>query len=102
MALKKKYLKTKPICKVTFKLPREAAKGAKKVALVGEFNGWDKTSTPMKCLKSGDFTATLDLSVDKEYQFRYLVGKDHWENDWSADRYVPSGIGNDENSVVVV
>ena len=37
----KKFLKSKPVCKATFTLPAEAAQGAKKVFLVGDFNNWD-------------------------------------------------------------
>lgn len=100
MSLKKKYLKSKPICKVTFRLPKEAASGAEKVSLVGDFNNWNEISTPMKNLKNGDFTTTLDLTVNSEYQFRYLIDHTNWENDWDADTYKPSGFGNSENSVV--
>ena len=35
MAIKKQYLKSKPVCKVTFSVP---AKEATKVAVVGDFN----------------------------------------------------------------
>jgi len=100
--IKKKYLKSRPICKVTFRLPKKAAKSAETVHLVGEFNHWDTTATPMKKLKSGDFTVTLDLGIKQEYQFRYLIDKTDWENAWSADKYSPSPVGNVENSVIVV
>jgi hypothetical protein len=56
----------------------------------------------MKHLKSGDFTVTIDLEADREYQFRYLLDEKIWENDWEADKYVRSEYGNCENSVVVV
>ena len=101
MSLKKKFLKSKPICKVTFSLPKEAAKESDSVLLLGDFNNWDKAQgIPMK-LRKGKFTATVDLPSDKEYQFRYLVGEENWENDWAADRYVASPYGI-ENSVVSV
>jgi len=101
MALKKQYLKTKPICRVTFSLPKEAVASARAVSLVGDFNDWNMTTTPMKRLKNGSFTATLELSRHREYQFRYLVNGLQWENDSSADKYVPNNYGSD-NSVVVV
>jgi len=100
MSLKKQFLKSKPVCKVTFKFEKEAAKSASSVKLVGDFNGWDLTTAPMKKLKNGSFTATLDLEVGKEYQFRYLLDDDSWENDWAADAYVPSPASYDDNSVV--
>ena len=53
MGIKKQYLKSKPECKVTFTLPKEAVGGAKKVTLVGEFNDWSETNTPLKKMKNG-------------------------------------------------
>lgn len=102
MSLKKKYLKSKPICKVSFSLPKDAVKSAKKVAIVGDFNQWDEKAHPMKKLKNGSFTSTIDLEAGKEYQFRYLIDGEQWENDWVADAYVPNAFGDDENSVVAV
>ena len=102
MSIKKQYLKSKPICKVTLSLPKEAAPNAKKVALVGEFNDWDKQSTPMRKLKSGVFKTTINLDVGQEYQFRYLIDGEKWENDWAADKYIGNGVSYEENSVVVV
>jgi len=102
MSIKKQYLKSKPVCKVTLSLPKEAAKTAKKVMVVGEFNDWNKKSLPMKKLKDGSFKTTIDLAPGKEYQFRYLIDSKKWENDWSADKYVSSGVALEENSVVVV
>lgn len=97
--LKKQYFKTKDTCKVTFSLP--AAVQGETVFLVGDFNGWDEKNLPMKRHKDGSFTATLELSKGKEYQFRYLVNGSEWHNDWQADRYVPNPFSGD-NSVVVV
>ena len=102
MSLEKKYLKSRPVGKVTFRLPGEAAPNADKVHLVGDFNDWQKDATPMKRLKNGEFKVVLDLEPGREYCFRYLIGEDTWENDWEADKYVPSGINAEENSVVVV
>ena len=101
MSLTKKYLKSKPICKVTFKLPVEAVKAAKKVSLLGEFNKWNPNDAVMRKLKDGSFTKTMDLEVGKEYQFKYLIDGEVWENDWEADKYVTAKFG-EENSVVVV
>ncbi|MDU0355164.1 isoamylase early set domain-containing protein [Paraglaciecola aquimarina] len=102
MAFKKQYLKSKEICKVTFKLSSAEAKDAEKVCLVGEFNEWDKTSLPMKKLKNGGFTATVNLAKDAKYQFRYLLDGESWENDHDADEYLQSPVSLEENSVVIV
>ncbi len=102
MITKKQKKKNSDLCKVTFKVPREASMGAKSIMVVGDFNNWSIKDCPMKKLKSGTFTLELDLKANKEYQFRYLIDEKIWENDWQADKYVRSEYGNCENSVVIV
>ncbi|MDP5029380.1 MAG: isoamylase early set domain-containing protein [Paraglaciecola sp.] len=102
MAFKKQYLKSKAVCKVTFKISKDEAREAESVRLVGDFNNWDTAAVPMKKLKDGSFTATVELEKDAKYQFRYLLNDQEWENDWSADEYLPSPVSLDENSVVAV
>ncbi len=102
MIVKKQYLKSRPVCKVTFGLPGEMTNDAVSAHLVGEFNNWALTATPMKKLKDGSFTVTIDLERGGEYQFRYLIDETKWENASNADRYAPTPYGDCENSVVVV
>ena len=102
MPLTKKYLKSKPVCKVTFKLSKKGAKGAKRLFLAGEFNEWNTKATPMKSLKDGSFTASVDLGAGREYQYRYLNDKGEWLNDTKADRYEYSAFAGGDNSVVSV
>ena len=98
MMLNKQYLKTKPVCKVTFTLPEQLK--AENAYLVGDFNNWDEKATPMKRVKkNAQFTVTLELEKGREYQFRYLVNGTDWHNDWNADKYVPNPFSGD-NSVV--
>jgi len=99
MSFKKQFLKSKPVCKVSFRLEAAEASGAKKVQLLGDFNNWDKSTEPMTALKSNDFTATLELEAGKEYQFRYLIDGSAWKNDTQADALVANSFG-EENSVV--
>lgn len=100
MSLKKQFLKSRPACKVTFRISKEAAQNASAISLVGDFNDRDEAATPMKALKSGEFTAIVELDTETpEYQFRYLYDGATWENDWEADRYSANGI-NGENSVI--
>lgn len=103
MSLKKQYLKSKPVCKVTFSMDKEAVSGASKVDLLGEFNNWN-TAEPvvMKKLKNGTFKVTIDLPKDMEFQFKYLLDGEIWINDEEADKLVNSGLGAEENSVVVL
>jgi 1,4-alpha-glucan branching enzyme len=95
--LKKKFNKTKTMCEVTFQLP--AAIEAKQASVVGEFNGWDPSATPLKKVK-GVWQTTLKLEQGREYQYRYFVNGGEWYNDYEADKYVPNQIDGD-NSVVV-
>ena len=102
MSISKQYLKTKPACKVTFKLTAERLPDATKVALLGEFNEWDPTALLMKKNKAGDFSASITLPKDSEYQFRYLVDDGTWLNDDEADAFLPSQISHDHNSVLKI
>lgn len=101
--MKKKYLKSRPVCKVTFELPKAAVAGASKVAVIGDFNDWrTERGLSLKRQKDGRFAATLELPIGRAYRFRYLIDGERWENDWAADRYEPSDIGGADNSVVEV
>jgi len=102
MSVKKQYLKTKTVCKVTFNLPKDIAKSAGSVYLVGDFNSLDASSHPMKLQKDGSFNLTINLEKGGEYQYRYLLDGSSWENDDCADKYVKSPYGDSENSVVVI
>jgi len=102
MSIKKQYLKSRPVCKVTFRLPQDSVDSTKHAHIVGEFNGWDTDATSMKRLKSGSFVTTIDLEVGREYQFRYLLDGMHWRNDSDAEKHVPTPYGDSENSVIVV
>ena len=101
MTVEKKYLKTKPICKVKFVAPEALTTDAKKIFLAGEFNNWQFEQTLLRKQKNGTYAATLDLNNGGEYQYRYVIDGERWENDYDADKYVPTDIGV-ENSVVVV
>lgn len=97
--IKKEHMKARKICKVTFRLPGEAAFTAGTVTVVGDFNHWDREATPMEKREDGDFTATVEVAAGKEYRFRYLIDGQRWENDWHADKYVKGPYGA-EDSVV--
>ncbi|WP_218352977.1 isoamylase early set domain-containing protein [Alteromonas lipotrueiana] len=102
MSLKKQYLKTKPVCKVTFRLKAKEAGQTKTAKLVGDFNQWNEAVSPMRHLKNGDFTQTITLDIEHTYAFRYLLDNKSWENDWEADGYQRSPLSNEDNSVVRV
>ena len=97
MAIKKQYLKSKPVCKVTFSVPAEEAK---KVAVVGDFNEWNTKATVLKKLKNGTFKGTVDLESENSYEFRYLVDGKSYINDEQADSYAWNDFAAAENGVI--
>jgi len=99
--IEKKFLKTRPVCKVTFTLPKEAAAEAESVCVMGEFNNWSPDANPMTRRTNGDFSVSLDLEKGRSYRFRYLIDGWKFENDWKADRYESNPYGG-EDSVVEV
>lgn len=92
--LKKKYFKTKDEVEVTFEFD---ANGAENVALVCEHNGWEPIQ--MKQTKKGPFRTKIRLPKESEFQFRYLVDEQSWQNDEAADAYRANEHGGD-NSVI--
>ncbi len=98
MAIKKQYLKSKPICKVTFTVP---ADGAETVAVVGDFNNWNPKGSALKKLKNGTFKGTFELPKENTYEFRYLIDG-NFENDAEADRFQWNDYAGTENAVLEV
>ncbi|WP_299060184.1 isoamylase early set domain-containing protein [uncultured Polaribacter sp.] len=96
MAIKKQFLKSKPVCKVTFTV---AAEEAKKVTVVGSFNEWNEQATPLKKLKNGSFKGTVNLESGKSHEFRYLVDG-AYINEEQADELVWNDFAGAENSVL--
>ena len=103
MPIKKKYLKTKPICKVSFKIPAEIGINHRSAFVLGTFNNWSKTSNRMKKLvKDGSFSVVIDLEVGKDYEFKYLLDDSVWLNEENADSQVTTHYGDSSNSVVSI
>lgn len=102
MSIKKQYLKNKGMCKVTFGVPESDDNKIHKVHVVGEFNNWSRSATPMKRSKKGVFSASLDLKPGQEYQFRYLLDDNRWENDPEADRSADTPYADARNSVIAL
>lgn len=85
--------------RVQFAVPAEV--NAETVCLCGEFNDWDRDKNPMRKRKDGSFTLSLSLDAGRQYEFRYLLDGERWENDWEADAYIGNEFGS-ENSVLIV
>ncbi|WP_340065527.1 isoamylase early set domain-containing protein [Ascidiimonas aurantiaca] len=98
MAITKQYLKSKPVCKVTFTVP---AAEAQNVAVVGDFNEWNPEGAMLKKLKNGSFKGTVNLEKDKTYEFRYIIDG-RYVNDQEADRFQWNDFAGTENAVLVV
>lgn len=78
-----------------------ASATAKQVALVGEFNGWDKSATPLTQVPGKDvWMADVKLEPGR-YRYAFLVDG----REWVADPRAPQAVGDDfgqPNSVVTV
>lgn len=100
MPVTKQFLKTKPACKVKFMLSAGECGNAESVFLVGDFNDWNMSATPMKKNKNGDFSATLTLPAENSYNFRYIANGSTWVNDPCADGYRFCSFAGEENSFI--
>ena len=96
MAITKQYLKSKPICKITFNIPAEA----ENLAVVGDFNNWDAAATPLKKLKNGSFKGQINLDKDQSYEFKYIANGEQYFNDEQADSYRYNDYAGSENGVL--
>jgi 1,4-alpha-glucan branching enzyme len=98
MGIKKQFLKSKPVCKVTFSI---VAKEANKVAVVGSFDDWNTQSSPLKKLKNGSFKGTIDLEANASHEFKYLIDG-VFVNDAEADGYAWNDYAGGENSLITL
>lgn len=96
MPMKKSFSKSKNTCKVTFNYDDPSAQN---VCLVGDFNDWNASAQPMKKSRGG-FSATVELDQGRDYQYRFLVDGQRWENDASADGFAPAPYPDCQNCVV--
>ena len=96
MAIKKQFLKSKPVCKVTFTVPAEEANN---VAVVGNFYQWNTEATQLKKLKNGSFKGTVNLDAGTSYEFRYVVDGTY-VNENEADAFAWNDFAGAENSVL--
>jgi 1,4-alpha-glucan branching enzyme len=98
MAIKKQFVKTKPICKVTFSIE---AKEAKSASVVGDFNSWNPEEGVLNKLKNGTFKGVFDLAKDSSYEFKYVIDGTY-VNEAEADAYMYNSFAGVENSVLEV
>jgi 1,4-alpha-glucan branching enzyme len=71
------------------------------VSLVGTFNRWDPTATPMERTPTGGtWSVVIPLSAGR-YEYAFVVDGKHWLPDPSAPLAPVDGLGA-PNSVVLV
>lgn len=81
---------------VIFELP--SCIWADRIFLVGDFNQWSKSATPMQQHRDGVWRATVDLPCGSRHEFRYLIDG-QWKTDSHGDGFATNAYGV-ENSVV--
>jgi 1,4-alpha-glucan branching enzyme len=86
--------------RVTFQMP--PLEGVTQLHLVGDFNNWSVTETPMTLAADGSWSAALTLEGDRAYQYRYFANGQTWHNDGAADAYAPNIFGSDNCVVSLV
>ena len=98
MPIKKQFIKTKPVCKVTFTVD---AKEANAVSVVGDFNNWTPSEGELSKLKNGSFKGVFDVVKDASYEFKYFIDG-AFVNEEQADSFIYNEFAGTENSVLVV
>ena len=98
MAIKKQFIKTKPVCKVTFTVD---AKEATTASVVGDFNNWDPIVGELSKLKNGSFKGVFDLDKDASYEFKYVIDGT-FVNEEEADSFIFNEFAGTENGVLAV
>ena len=94
----KKPAKKKGYVLVTFEM--SSSLWAERVNLVGEFNDWDTTATPMTQNRSdANWKVTLELESGHKYRFRYLVDGKEWLDEWRADGHIENPYGTYDSVV---
>jgi 1,4-alpha-glucan branching enzyme len=96
--IKKQFVKSRNVTKVTFELPADFEADA--VHLLADFNDWQPEA--FNKLKNGKWQLVKEITPEARYEFRYMVeqnGERQWLNDPDADATVPNDQGT-ENAVL--
>jgi hypothetical protein len=83
------------VMKFVFDAPRAA-----RVSLVGDFNDWNTTATPMTRDANGAWTVSLRLEPGR-HVYQFVLDGNHWQSDPVALLAPDDGFGA-RNSIVVV
>jgi 1,4-alpha-glucan branching enzyme len=96
MTIKEPGSKTDTV-RVTFGVP--STLWADQIHLVGDFNNWNPYSLPLEHSLHSGWRVSVELKRGRTYQYRFLVDKTRWCNDWNADCYIPNPFGGDNSAV---
>jgi 1,4-alpha-glucan branching enzyme len=77
--------------KVSFVIPSNGIAG--KVSVVGDFNGWDPASHPLRKRANGTRSVSLSLPAGGRYAFRYVTDDGTWHDDDAVGEFEPNGFG---------
>jgi hypothetical protein len=77
--------------KVSFVLPGDRVAG--KVSVVGDFNGWDPASHPLRKRANGTRSVSVSLARGRRYAFRYVTEEGSWHDDENAVDFQPNEFG---------
>ena len=77
------------VVRVTFVLPADQPQGA--VSVVGDFNGWDPYSHPLRKRANGTRSAVVKVRAGSKLRFRYLAEGGLWFDDETAEQRDPDG-----------
>ena len=98
MSIKKQFIKTKPVCKVTFSVE---AKEATSASVVVDFNNWDPKEGELSKLKNGTFKGVFDLPKEASYEFKYVIDG-AFVNEPEADSFKWNDFAGTENGVLAL
>lgn len=96
MAIRKKYLRRRPVCQVTFEV---ATQTAEQVCVVGDFNHWRPEGSRLQKIREGCFRGIFEFPRENSYEFRYLIDSD-FVNETQADGFRWNAFAQTENSVL--
>lgn len=98
MSIKKQFIKTKPVCKVTFSVE---AKEANKASVIGDFNNWNIEEGTLSKLKNGTFKGVFNIDKDASYEFKYVIDG-AFVNETESDSFLWNEFAGNENGVLTV
>lgn len=88
---------------VTFRFPGSLAPGARRVAIVGPFNGWDPSVHPLVRITTGDWAVTIHLPPGRVVYHFDVDGafwldphddariRNAWGSEYSVRHVIPRG-----------